>query len=68
MLAQNGNLGMGFEALALEAEVLSSSEALSSSDESAEALWRAVREHPEKLQADMQAAWDKEQISKTEPA
>ena len=38
------------------------------SDESAEALWRAVREHPEKLQADMQAAWDKEQISKTEPA
>ena len=24
--------------------------------------------HPEKLQADMQAAWDREQIKKTEPA
>jgi hypothetical protein len=38
------------------------------SDESAEELWRAVRKHPEKLQADMQAAWDKERTKKTEPA
>lgn len=38
------------------------------SDDASEERWRAVREHPERVQADMQAAWDKEQPRKPEPA
>jgi NAD(P)-dependent dehydrogenase (short-subunit alcohol dehydrogenase family) len=37
------------------------------SDDASEELWRAAREHPEKLHADMQAAWDKEQSKQPEP-